>query len=298
MKILLTGSTSFIGGYLTKRLQDKHELISLKSRLEDFEAVQVEVQTIKPEIIIHLAAKTEVEKSFYDPINFSVINYCGTVNLIEASKDLGLKLFLFASTMETYGEVYTKDQVLNHPEELKPFTEHTKQHPNAPYSVAKKGCELYLQYAKRAYDFPFVALRQTNSYGRHDNDFFVVEQIITQMLKNPKEINLGYGEPWRNFLYIDDLLDFYELVIDNYQKVRGQFFVLGPDNALQIKDLVKLIAKKLKWKGQVNWDKKPVRVGEIYYLNSIPTKAKNMLGWEPKVSLSEGLDRTIALWKR
>ena len=65
------------------------------------------------------------------------------------------------------------------------------------------------------------------------------------MLKNPKEINLGYGEPYRNFIYIDDLLDAWQAVIENPDKCQGEIFCIGPDNAIKIKDYVKLIAKKL-----------------------------------------------------
>lgn len=294
MKILITGQSGFIGGYLTKRLKKKHQVVGLMSDLRDFDDIGKELRQVNPDIIIHLAARTEVEKSFYDPISFSHINYCGTINLIEKAKDLPkLKQFIFSSTMETYGW----QPILAISPVMEPFDELTEQHPNAPYAVAKIGCEKYLEYAGRAYDFPYVILRQTNTYGRNDNDFFVVEQVITQMLSNPKEIKLGYGEPYRNFLYIDDLIDLYEVLVNNPQKANQEIFVTGPDNALQIKDLVELIACKLRWNGKVIWDKKPKRVGEIYYLNSNPAKAKKILGWEPKTNLGEGLDKTIEMWR-
>ena len=154
-----------------------------------------------------------------------------------------------------------------------------------------------MEYASRSYNFPYTIIRQTNAYGRKDNDFFVTEQIITQMLKNPNEINLGYGVPYRNFLYIDDLIDAWETVIDNPDKCVGQLVCLGPNNAIRISDYVAMIAKKLNWEGKVNWNTKPARPGEIYLLNSSNAKLTNMTGWEPKVELSEGLDRTIAFWK-
>ena len=117
------------------------------------------------------------------------------------------------------------------------------------------------------------------------------------MLKNPDEINLGYGEPYRNFIHIDDLLDAWETVITNPDKCQGEIFCIGPDNAIKIKDYVKMIADKLGWNGHVNWNTKPARPGEIYLLNSTNHKITTRLGWTPKVELSEGLDRTIATWK-
>jgi len=200
--------------------------------------------------------------------------------------------------MEVYGWQPISDIIKEGKEEgIIAFDETTQPNPNAPYAVAKYGCEKYLEYANRSYGLPFTAIRQTNAYGRKDNDFFVTEQIITQMLKNPNEINLGYGEPYRNFIFIEDLLDAWIEVINNPEKVAGEILCLGPDNALKIKDYVQKIADKLEWKGTVNWDTKPERPGEIYLLNSSNKKITSKLNWEPKVTLDEGLDRTIEIWK-
>ncbi len=300
MRILITGLSGFIGGYLKTRLSTKHEIFDLACDLLDYNSIKNRLHEINPDFIIHLAARTEVEQSFYEPITFSEINYTGTVNLIESARNLpNLKLFVFSSTMETYGWQPESDNILNNVEGIIPvFDEDTPQHPNAPYAVAKVGCELYLKYAARSYNFPFTAFRQTNTYGRLDHDFFVVEQIITQMLKNPKEINLGYRKPFRNFLWIDDLIDLYETVIDNPEKARGEIFCTGPNNAVSIEHLVSMIADKIGWTGKVNWDTKPKRHGEIYVLNSSHAKATRLLGWSPKVELNDGLDRTIEIWKR
>ena len=85
MKLLLTGSSGFIGSHLTPDLQKNFELFHLKSDLLDHKKVQDEVASISPDIIVHLAARTEVEKSFYEQTSFSEVNYVGTVNLIEAA---------------------------------------------------------------------------------------------------------------------------------------------------------------------------------------------------------------------
>lgn len=299
MRVLITGHSGFIGQHIVARLTEKHDLFLLKSDLRDHAAVRDEVLAADPEVIVHLAARTEVEKSFYEQTVFSEINYVGTVNLIEAASQLStLKNFVFASTMEVYGWQPISDLIRDGNEsEIEVFDETTIPNPNAPYSVAKFACEKYLEYASRSYNFPYTIIRQTNAYGRKDNDFFVTEQIITQMLKNPDEINLGYGVPYRNFLYIDDLIDAWEVVIDNPDKCVGQLVCLGPNNAIRISDYVDMIAKKLNWEGKVNWNTKPARPGEIYLLNSSNAKLTNMTGWEPKVSLSDGLDRTIEFWR-
>lgn len=110
-------------------------------------------------------------------------------------------------------------------------------------------------------------------------------------------VNLGYGEPYRNFIYIDDLLDAWQAVIENPDKCNGDIFCIGPNNPIKILKYVDMIAEKLNWVGTVNWNTKRVRPGEIYLLNSSNAKITEKLGWAPKVSLSEGVDRTIEVWK-
>ena len=301
MKILLTGSSGFIGQAITKRLEKIYDVHHLSSDLTHHNAVKNEVVKADPDIIVHLAARTEVEKSFYEQITFSEINYVGTVNLIETALQLPkLKNFIFASTMEVFGWQPISDEIKNNliPQKLIAFDEHTPVHPSAPYAVAKRGCELYLEYAHRSLGLPFTAIRQTNAYGRHDNDFFVTEQIINQMLYNPNEIRLGYGEPYRNFIYIEDLLDAWMAIIENPNKVNnGRILTVGPDNAIKIKDYVKKIADKMGWNGKVLWNTKPERPGEIYLLNSNHNLITELLGWKPKVSLDEGLQETINIWE-
>lgn len=301
MKILLTGSSGFIGQAITPQLQNDYKIYHLKSDLRDHTAVNDEVNSVNPDIIVHLAARTEVEKSFYEQITFSEINYIGTVNLVESAKTVkNLKNFVFASTMEVYGWQPISDEIKNTGtyKEWVAFDENTIPNPNAPYAVAKYACEKYLEYAHRCLNIPFTAIRQTNAYGRHDNDFFVTEAIINRMLHNPKEINMGYAEPWRNFIYVDDLIDVWMNVITKSDKVNnGQILTIGPNNAISIKDYADKIADKLDWHGTINWNQRPKRDGEIYWLNSNHNLATKLLGWQPKISLDEGLDKTIAVWK-
>ena len=303
MNIFVTGADGFIGSHIVPMLRKQgHHVTVLKAKLEQHKYVKQELKKAMPDVIVHLAARTEVEDSFYEQVTFSETNYVGTVNLIECAREISnLKNFVFASTMEVYGWQPVSDLIKEGketPEDIIAFDENTQPNPNAPYSVAKYGCEKYLEYAHRSYGFPFTALRQTNCYGRKDNDFFVTEQIITQMLKNPKEINLGYGEPYRNFIFIDDLIKAWDVVINNPNKVKGEIFCVGPDNAIKIKDYAEMIAKKLNWQGTINWDTKRERPGEIYLLNSSNEKLTKATGWKPKKTLESGLDLTINICKR
>jgi len=224
----------------------------------------------------------------------------GTVNLIESTKQLkNFKSFLFASTMEVYGWQPISDEIKYHGKftQRQVYDEKTTPNPNAPYAVAKYACEKYIEYASRAFDLPYTIIRQTNTYGRHDNDFFVTEALVTRMLKNKESINMGYSEPWRNFLYIDDLVDIWIKIISQPTKARGAILTIGPDNAIRIKDYAELIAKKLDWQGNINWGKQPKREGEIYWLNSGNKLTETLYNWTPRIDLDAGLDKTIEIWK-
>lgn len=301
IKIFVTGASGFLGQHIVPKLPTKYVVYNLQNDLREYAKVEKEIKDFNPNIILHLAARTEVEKSFYEQMTFSEINYNGTVNLIESARKHCTNLinFVFASTMEVYGWQPISDEVDRNgkPVDFIAFDENTPANPNAPYAVAKLAAEKYLEYAGRAYGLPYTALRQTNCYGRKDNDFFVMEQIITQMLKNSKEINLGYAAPYRNFIYVDDMVDAWLTVIQNPELVKNNVYTIGPDHPVQIKELVQFIANKLKWNGKVNWDTKPERFGEIYWLNSNHDKITKHTKWKPKVNLDVGIDRTIAHWK-
>ena len=107
------------------------------------------------------------------------------------------------------------------------------------------------------------------------------------------QINLGDPTPYRNFLFITDLLDAWLTLIQRHDVLNGKILTVGPNNVIQIKDYVDLIAKKIGWNGDVNWNTGPGRPGEIYWLNSDHKLITNLTGWYPKVDLSTGLDKTI-----
>jgi UDP-glucose 4-epimerase len=310
MRILVTGVSGFIGSYLAERLlSDGHEVAGLARQtnrlnhpafqkllgrvqmyygsITDPLAVHQCIRDFQPEVVCHLGAISPVAYSFDHPHEVSQTNYIGTVNVAEAAlrECRHLKRFIFSSSMETYG----------HQPKREAFIETDEQMPAAPYAVAKVGAEKYIHYLHYAHDFPGVCFRQTNAYGRKENSYFVVEAIITQMLKS-NVCRLGDPRPVRNFLFIDDLIDLWIKTIHAGEEVNGHSFNTGPDNGLTIAELANKIKGLMGWFGEIEWYTRPRRAGEIFYLNSSAEKAKQILGWEPKVSLSDGLARTIEIW--
>jgi nucleoside-diphosphate-sugar epimerase len=249
-----------------------------------------------------LASRTEVEQSFYEQTTFSDINYVGTVNIIESiiRNCTDFKLFIQASTMETYGwqpvsTIVANEEPLYYPQYWA-FDEKTPLKPNAPYAVAKAAVEQYLEYVQRSQGFPYISIRTTNCYGRSNNNFFVTESIISQMI-NSDIIYLGYKNPYRNFIYIDDLINLYTTIIDAGSEAAIGPITIGPNNPIQISKYVELIADQLPWSGHVIWDTRPKRPGEIYYLSSVHDKVTQLLGWKPTTELVEGINKTIYKWK-
>lgn len=312
MKIFVTGVTGFIGSYLAESLlEDGHEVagllrqtnrlnhpsfLRLKGRVElhygsltDYNAVRQALHEFRPDYICHLGAITPVAYSFEHPHEVTETNYLGTINMAEAAmKECpNLKKFIFASSMETYG----------FQEKREPFVETDELHPACPYAVAKVAAEKYLQYLHYAHQFPAVCFRQTNAYGRKENDYFIVEAILTQMLKG-NEINLGDPRPIRNFIFIDDLVALYKRTLFYNSSVLGHTFNTGPANGLSIEKLVAQCAQTLNWNGNINWNTRPRRPGEIFYLNSSCEKANHTMGWWPQVSLAHGLTYTANIWKQ
>lgn len=311
MRVLVSGISGFIGNYLAERLlKDGHTVAGFSRQtnrlnhpgfqkllgrvqmyygsIVDAQSVNQVMRDFQPEAVAHLGAISPVAYSFDHAHEVSMTNYIGTVNMAEAAmrECQHLKRFIFSSSMETYG----------HQPKREPFVEADEQMPAAPYAVAKVAAEKYIQYLYYAHRFPGVSFRQTNAYGRKENDYFVVEAIITQMLKG-SVCRLGDPRPVRNFLFIDDLIDLWVKALEAGTEINGQVFNTGPDNGLTIEALAEKIKRMINWNGEIQWHTRPTRPGEIFYLNSSAQKAKDMLGWEPQTCLDFGLLRTIEIWQ-
>ena len=153
MRISSTGADGFIGQHMVERLKDKHELEFLTEDLRDHAKVGFQIKQFDPEIIVHLAARTEVQDSFYEQISFSEVNYVGTVNLIEIAPTLSIPktLCLLVQWKFMVGNQISDIIKEGKEEGIIAFNEATSQS-KCP-QVAKYGCEKYLEYAPEVMDY-------------------------------------------------------------------------------------------------------------------------------------------------
>jgi len=308
MRILVTGATGFIGSRLLERLAEMggHDLYTLQRYvtgryvlgadpgvkvvycdLRDHFAVKCAVREVQPEVVFHLGSISPVAYSYDHPNEVLDANLTGTVNLAEAClrEVPHFKHFLFASTSETFG---------NGPV---PKREDTPQAPNSPYSISKHAAEKYVLYMGSAYKFPMTVLRPFNTYGRRDNTHFLVERMLVQMLRGDV-VRLGDPTPERDLLYVDDHVDGYLSCFAKPKASIGEVFNFCTGQKLTVQALVDKLRAITGFRGQVLWDTIPRRPLDIHVLYGDSTKAKSILGWEPKVSLDEGLRRTTDFWRK
>jgi nucleoside-diphosphate-sugar epimerase len=311
MRILITGGTGFIGSELLSRLiQDTdYELYSLHRRhikksgyiestkrhhikegdITKYSDVKKIIKEIQPEIVVHLAALSSVAASYNNPLDYVSTNLIGTINLAEAClKEVkNLKRMLFASSLHVYKDtpkvLQTEDK--------------TPEEPNSPYGITKLAAEKYLLSLFRSYEFPVHILRISNIYGRKKGfSHSIVELLIIQMLKNRIKLDLGSPDPVRDFLYISDVVEACIKLIESTKVNPGQIFNISSSNPMNIVELADRIVSRTKFKNKINWDSNLItpRPGDPEWLVADNMKARKLLNWEPKVSLDEGIQKTIA----
>jgi len=308
-KLLISGGLGFVGSHLVGQLvaQGNYELNVVERYvtgryanlgrsvethfvdLRDSNSVKTVLKHVQPDILIHMAAISPVSYSYDHPQEVIENNLMGTINLAEGCREIipSFKHFIYAGTTEEYGVT---------PE--RPAKETSKCIPNSPYSVSKHAGTNYLEYMHLAYDFPVTVMRCTNTYGRTNDTHFFVEKIVTQMIANPKgEVLMGDDNAYREFMYVDDHVDAYLSVLAQRDKSVGEIFNFSTGKPLSLNEVIELTAKLTGFNGEFVKHSMPKRPLDIFDHSLNSKKAKEVLGWSAKVSLEEGLKKTIAYWR-
>jgi UDP-glucose 4-epimerase len=301
-KCIVTGGAGFIGSTLVDRLIEKgyavsviddlstgkEEYINSKATFHNVDIRSRESQEVilheKPDIVFHLAAQIAVLRSIEDPLFDNDVNARGSFNIFESCVRAGVGKVVFFSTG---GALYGECDV--------PATEDTLIEPVSPYAIHKYTAERYLAMLDDVHGLNYAVIRPANIYGPRQykgGECGVVGIFIHNALKSVQSVQFGDGTKTRDYVYVDDVVDATIQVSEG--DVKGVFNV-GTARRIRNLDIMKTVEKITGERFDVRFEDD--KAGEVF--NSVLSYAKleTVLGWKPKVSFEEGLEKTVE-WMR
>lgn len=302
-RIVVTGGAGFLGSFVVEKLQERGcKKIFVPRSKEDYNLVEMEAvkglyNDAKPDIVIHLAARVGgIGANRANPGKFFYENLVMGIQMMEVGRQVGIEKFLAIGTVCAYPKFisvpFREEDLWNgYPEET-----------NAPYGLAKKMLLVQAQAYRQQYGFNAIYLLPVNLYGPRDNfdpeSSHVIPALIRKCVeaveKGAKEIIIwGTGRPTREFLYVADAAEAILLAVEKYNKPDP--VNIGAGFEISIRDLVELIAEFTGFRGEFIWDAakpdgQPRRMLDV-------TKAEREFGFRAKVSLKDGLKRTVDWYK-
>lgn len=311
-KILITGADGFIGSHLTEALvragYDTKAFVLYNSfnswgwldscspevngKFEVFSGDVRDPNGVRAamkgcDAVLHLAALIAIPYSYHSPDTYVDTNIKGTLNIVQAAKDLGIKKVIHTSTSEVYGTAH--------------FVPITEEHPlqgQSPYSASKIGADQIAMSFYSSFDTPVSIIRPFNTYGPRQSARAVIPTIITQIAKGIRKIKLGAIHPTRDFNYVKDTVSGF-LAALNSDKGIGQVINLGSNYEISVGDTVKTIAELMGVTIEIESDDARFRPekSEVERLWASNEKAKNLLGWIPEFGgldgFRKGLQETV-----
>jgi NAD dependent epimerase/dehydratase len=236
-------------------------------------------------LVMHLAALISIPYSYHSPATYVNVNINGTLNVLQAARELGVQRVIHTSTSEVYGTAL--------------FVPITEEHPlqgQSPYSASKIGADQMALSFHRSFDLPVTICRPFNTYGPRQSARAVIPTIILQISSGQRRIKLGALHPTRDFNYVQDTVDGF-LALATAKGVEGEVINLGTGFDISIKDVAELIAEMMGV--QIEFDQEEERFrpakSEVERLQAANQKALQMIGWAPRFGGKEGLKRGLAL---
>lgn len=308
--ILITGGAGFIGSHLSQRLLREGKRLAIVDNLDDFYSAELKRRNLeevraggdfqyfstdirdgeklrevfaifKPEVVIHLAARPGVRPSFAQPEAYTSINVLGTTQVLEVSRQSGVRRLVFASSSSVYGgssrAPFAEDAAINHPLSI--------------YAATKVAGEALAFTYAHAYGLSVVCLRLFTAYGPRQRPDLAIRKFAGMILRGEEIPVFGDGSLQRDYTYIDDVVEGISLAA----RGAGNFDVynIGNSHPLSIEEMVNVLGQALG---------KPVRrkfiaapAGEMLLTHADLTHARQDLGYSPKVSFAEGI-RRFAEW--
>ena len=300
--ILVTGGAGFIGSHVVDRLLSLgHKVLIVDDlstgRLQNLNkgatfyhtsitrpGLEEIFEREQPAIVVHLAAQISVAQSVKDPVRDAEVNIQGTLRLVELSRSYGIDKFIFSSSG---GAIYGEPRYM-------PCDEMHPVNPLSPYALSKHVGEEYLKLYHDSYRQNYVTLRYGNVYGpRQDphGEAGVVSIFTQAMLEGKQPRIYGTGEQERDFVYVDDVVEANVLALD---EGLGEYNV-GTGKGTSINGTFELLRNVIKYRWSPVYG--PARPGEVFKISLDSGKFQRETGWSPKISLEEGLSRTVAYFR-
>jgi UDP-glucose 4-epimerase len=302
MKILITGGAGFIGSHISKLLLNQGEQVVIYDNLsrgyED--SIDSRATLIKGDLVdksslvaalkgvdsvIHMASLALVEESTKEPLLYGQNNIIGSINLLEAMREVGVKRIVFSSSACVYGT----------PKSL-PITEDLPNSSANPYGASKIAVEQFLQAYHYLHSFDVTILRYFNPYGpqeRHLPETHAIPNFIKAALKKEPIPLFWKGEQVRDFIYVEDLAEAHIAPL----KLSGfNIFNVGTEKGVKVIDVVNTLSDILGYKVEIN--DLGERAGDVAATYASSAKLHQATGWKAKVGLEEGLRRTVDWFKK
>lgn len=234
------------------------------------------------DVVFHLAALIGIPYSYVAPESYVQVNVAGTTNVALACRRAGVGRMVHTSTSETYGTAITA-----------PISEAHPLQPQSPYSASKIGGDMMALSFHHAFELPVAVVRPFNTYGPRQSTRAVIPTILTQLHAGAREIKLGATSPTRDFNYVDDTVAGFLAVADCDRAV-GEVVNIGSGREISIGDLVRILIEVTGSDAEIVTDPDRLRPAgsEVERLLCDADRAREWAGWEPQVSLEEGLRRT------
>ena len=304
---LVTGGAGFIGSNIVHELVERGEKVrivdnfstgdrqNISDVLGEIEVIDADIRDLESmrsamedvDFVLHHAALPSVARSVSEPIIANEINVTGTLNLLVAARDAGVKRFIYAASSSAYGDT------LVHPknEEMNPS-------PLSPYAISKLAGEHYCKAFYRIYGLETVSLRYFNVFGPKQDPASeysaVIPIFINAMLKGKPITIYGNGEQSRDFTYVQNVVNA-NLLACRALDAAGEVINVACDNEISLNQLVLAIEEELDTRVRRVYAQP--RAGDVMHSRADISKAGSLLGYEPAVAFDEGLKKTVA-WFR
>lgn len=311
-KVLLTGSCGFIGSHLAEGLVDKgckvrafvyynsfnnwgwlealpREKLScievFTGDIRDPNGVRTAMKGI--EAVFHLAALIGIPYSYHSPESYVDTNIKGTLNVLQAARDLGVEKVLVTSTSEVYGTA-----------KYVPIDEFHPRQGQSPYSATKIAADSMAEAFYRSFDLPVAVVRPFNTYGPRQSARAVIPTLISQLLNGGTEIKLGSLHPTRDLVFVGDTVDGFIKIAESDRTV-GEQINIATQNEISVGELARKLVAMINPAARIITDSARIRPGksEVERLLGSAEKIKSLTGWKQKTQLEEGLARTIEWFK-